>query len=117
MTYTEISRLQRYTAIQNKNINHLNNQLQIVTNEFVSTNNKLVNVEKKINSYKNIAKKSKQELASNNKKYLCSICFKNKKNIILNPCFHFNLCEECLKKIDKCPICRKEIECYHIVFH
>lgn len=117
MTYNEISKLQRYAAIQNNNINQLNNQLQMMKEKYISINNKLVNTEKTMNNYKNIAIKSKKELSKNNKKYLCSICFKNKKNIILNPCFHFNLCDECLKKIDKCPICRTEIECYHIVFH
>ena len=48
--------------------------------------------------------------------YRCTVCYKNPKNIILHNCFHFCLCSECLGKLDQCPICRKDIDLYHIIF-
>jgi len=38
----------------------------------------------------------------------CIICYNNKSNIIL-PCTHHNFCFECIDKINKCPLCRKNI--------
>jgi len=116
MSYEQINKLHRISIIQDKNINELKKKLQIMYEEYVSKNNQLMDNNNKIKRYKNIAKKSKAELEQNNKTYLCNICYKNKKNIILNPCFHFNLCDVCLKKVKNCPICREEIECYHYIY-
>jgi len=37
----------------------------------------------------------------------CVVCFVNPKAVMLLPCRHLCVCEECLPKIDKCPLCRK----------
>lgn len=40
---------------------------------------------------------------------LCTVCLENEKNILLEPCNHVCLCENCAAQIDKlCPICRAE---------
>ncbi|XP_072943357.1 mitochondrial E3 ubiquitin protein ligase 1 [Epargyreus clarus] len=41
---------------------------------------------------------------------LCVVCAENPKEVILLPCGHVCLCEDCSDHIsDKCPICRKDI--------
>lgn len=43
----------------------------------------------------------------------CVICLINKKDIVLVPCGHFNLCSECVKKIkESCPYCRGHIDAF-----
>lgn len=41
----------------------------------------------------------------------CAICLVNIRNIIILPCRHMCICEECIgdasARIDKCPICRQ----------
>ena len=43
----------------------------------------------------------------------CIICMSNKRQIVLNPCGHYNMCLGCTDKIindtNKCPVCQKEI--------
>ncbi|CAH2086846.1 unnamed protein product [Euphydryas editha] len=42
---------------------------------------------------------------------LCVVCTENPKEIILLPCGHVCLCEDCSENIkDKCPICRERID-------
>ncbi len=40
----------------------------------------------------------------------CVICFEHDKDSVFYPCGHFYCCINCSKKVDKCPICRSEIE-------
>lgn len=51
---------------------------------------------------------------------LCVVCLNNKKSIILRPCNHLCLCEECSASkehsIKECPVCRKKIEKRERVF-
>ena len=50
------------------------------------------------------------------KKHLCIICLTNKQEIILSPCGHKCICENCYyklknkNKISECPVCRHPIE-------
>jgi len=37
----------------------------------------------------------------------CVVCYMNPRGVMLLPCRHLCVCEECLPKIDKCPLCRK----------
>jgi hypothetical protein len=39
----------------------------------------------------------------------CSICLTELRNIVILPCRHFSVCNQCLEKIDKCPVCRSRI--------
>ena len=39
---------------------------------------------------------------------LCPICFDKERTIMILPCKHL-LCEGCINKINKCPICRKNV--------
>lgn len=40
---------------------------------------------------------------------LCNVCFTNKKNCVFIPCGHIAACFECAHPLNKCPLCRKEI--------
>jgi hypothetical protein len=60
--------------------------------------------------------------------YLCNICYVNPKNLILNPCNHFSMCDKCYINLSKqiqnrsngdngnngdnvyCPMCRKKVD-------
>ena len=50
------------------------------------------------------------------KKHLCIICLTNNQEIILSPCGHKCICENCYyklknkKQISECPVCRQQIE-------
>jgi hypothetical protein len=50
----------------------------------------------------------------------CLICMDKKTEVLIDPCGHGCLCEECakeyLKKEDKCPLCREEIEKIYLIF-
>ncbi|CAD8127372.1 unnamed protein product [Paramecium sonneborni] len=47
----------------------------------------------------------------------CYICKDRKANIIFQPCFHLNSCQECSNDQDKCPICREFIQKKQKVFN
>lgn len=106
---TKIIKLEQTLISRNNLITQMNYKLnefkfkiqQLTLNDQIN-NDKIQKLTKENNEFK--------------ENFICSICYTNVKNVILNPCFHFNLCQECVLKIDKCPICRDDIECYHIVF-
>uniref|UniRef100_A0A6A7FZT5 von Willebrand factor type A domain containing protein n=1 Tax=Hirondellea gigas TaxID=1518452 RepID=A0A6A7FZT5_9CRUS len=39
----------------------------------------------------------------------CCVCLTNAKNILLRPCRHVCLCDECAPKVQKCPLCSEVI--------
>jgi len=44
----------------------------------------------------------------------CCICYDSKRELVLVPCGHFNMCKTCtnsILKTNKCPICRSGIAC------
>ena len=43
----------------------------------------------------------------------CSICMNKKKRALLFPCYHLSMCENCLKSVTNCPICREKIEFFY----
>ena len=98
MSYNKIIKLEQESIRQKNLIQKLIERSTILTNEIRNKNTILKEKEARLESYK------------------CEICYTNNKDIILNPCFHFNICNECLQKITKCPVCREPIECYHIVY-
>lgn len=40
----------------------------------------------------------------------CIVCLDHRVEILLRPCNHFNLCEECSKSLNQCPTCRGAIQ-------
>ena len=66
----------------------------------------------------------KNENTDFKKKFLCSICFTNTINIILNPCGHITICKDCIEGMIqhssdssiKCPLCNNNIEIYNNIF-
>ena len=66
----------------------------------------------------------KNENTDFKKKFLCSICFTNVINIILNPCGHIAICKDCIEGMIqhssdstiKCPLCNNYIEMYNNIF-
>jgi hypothetical protein len=59
-------------------------------------------------------RKLQQDL--NNDPYLCTICWNDRKTIVLLPCRHLCVCVLCSKKLwnntqkEACPICRNQVE-------
>ncbi|CAD8145391.1 unnamed protein product [Paramecium pentaurelia] len=51
-------------------------------------------------------------LNSQNDQDICVICLTKTRSIILEPCLHFILCQDCVNHLDKeiCPFCRIKIE-------
>ena len=51
--------------------------------------------------------KAKQKLFEN--KVLCIICLDNEKNVLIQGCNHYVLCDKCEPKLyrKKCPLCQK----------
>ena len=43
---------------------------------------------------------------------ICPICFDKKRNVMSLPCKHL-FCDDCIKKMEKCPICRSSILVRH----
>jgi len=39
----------------------------------------------------------------------CAVCYSNQSNSVINPCGHCAVCTECIKRLNKCPICRVKI--------
>ena len=70
------------------------------------------------NRIKNIEKGNKQLEEHMN----CKICFRRPSNIVLQPCNHYSICEECELSMrnsqhgKKCPICRKGYNRYIKIF-
>jgi len=42
----------------------------------------------------------------------CVSCLEERRSLACIPCGHQCICESCSKKIEKCPICREEVNCY-----
>ena len=40
----------------------------------------------------------------------CTVCMENQRSIVFMPCGHLICCQDCVKVLTKCPICRAEIE-------
>jgi len=68
-----------------------------------------------IEQQKNALSKSERVLASRidrlKEEKLCNICMENEKNILIFPCKHFKICEQCsAKDLKLCPFCNVTIE-------
>jgi hypothetical protein len=68
-----------------------------------------------------IESKKKREIESLKDKNMCVICLDSEKQVLVEPCNHLCLCCPCAEtlqplKTKTCPICRKSIEDFRIVF-
>lgn len=54
--------------------------------------------------------KSIETISSEDSEDTCIVCMTFKRNTLLMPCKHLNLCGTCSNKVDSCPICRTPIE-------
>merc|ERR1712039_316371 len=45
----------------------------------------------------------------------CCICREVERQVLLRPCQHLALCNACARRVDKCPLCRSNIERYEVV--
>lgn len=92
--------------IQNSNVeSHGNNPI----NHFLHNSNVVESHNGNVESPPSI--NADIEASENDKE--CIICMTNKKQVVFNPCGHYNTCFECTDKIvkgdKKCPVCRKII--------
>jgi hypothetical protein len=61
-------------------------------------------------------KKLKHIINYEKEKYICNVCYQNQKDCIIEPCRHFVGCKSCSTQLNKCPICRGEIDSYITLF-
>ena len=47
---------------------------------------------------------------------LCQICFKNPRNVVIEPCRHGAICEYCAKALKECPFCRATVNTITKIF-
>ncbi|XP_072043914.1 uncharacterized protein [Amphiura filiformis] len=57
-----------------------------------------------------LVKKYKEENERLKDSQLCKICMDEEMQVLFMPCNHFATCDECGKILDKCPICREDIQ-------
>jgi hypothetical protein len=94
---------QQIIETQNKEIETLKSQM---SSDLVKRCKEAWTVEKQIIDLK---KKLKDVSILLNDDHLCIICNENHKNMISLSCQHIFACDFCIGKIDRCPICRKEV--------
>lgn len=46
----------------------------------------------------------------------CRVCLTNERNVLFLPCRHLVTCPDCAVVVEKCPVCRSQIECTVKVF-
>ena len=97
-------------------INMLERKLTYINNVCLTKNNQNLKLKNQCYDLNIINQNLKTDVEYLKKKYECCVCMSNPKNVILEPCYHFSICEECLKNFNKCPICRKEIELYYKIY-
>ena len=102
MSFEDNQRLNRINQQLVNNINFLKEKLIKIHNTNLNLNDTINDIDREYNKLVDV--------------YRCVVCYKNPKNIILEPCYHFSICKECLNKLNTCPVCRKDIECYHVIF-
>lgn len=90
----------RKTEFHNEMVERRLNQL----NKEIDFNHRIVKKEKEIE------RKMEQIVFAKNDDSKCSICFQMLKNSVLRPCNHNITCYGCAVKLDKCPVCRKDIK-------
>jgi len=47
----------------------------------------------------------------------CAVCYENPRTMVVYPCNHYCLCEQCRGRLSKCPICNKRIEFAQKIFN
>ncbi|CAO3642635.1 unnamed protein product [Cunninghamella echinulata] len=93
------------------NSNHSGNNIHIVINN----NSNYINGEDQILSSSPLSSASSTTSSNSLIEYdwdgpMCTICFSESKNIILLPCRHGGIGQNCAKALDMCPLCRANIE-------
>lgn len=48
---------------------------------------------------------------------LCIVCYDLRRNVLIKPCNHFCLCQECSRDLRDCPVCRRAIRTKEIVYN
>ena len=77
--------------------------------QFKNAENQRNKLQKQVNSLEKDLSKLKEANSTDMKELRCCICHDKQSNILLRPCNHLSLCEECLKN-GRCPLCRKKIK-------
>lgn len=63
-----------------------------------------------VNSGQNPASTQNTETDTQSDDDTCIVCFDHRVEILLRPCYHFNLCEGCSLLVTQCPTCRGFIQ-------
>ena len=105
-----------------KKIEDLNDKINIL--EINDKNNIIIikQQEDQIIEYNNRIKNIEKDKKQLEEQINCKICFRRSSNVVLHPCNHYAICEECENSIrnsvqgKKCPICRKPYNRYTKIF-
>ena len=47
---------------------------------------------------------------------VCIVCLVNEKTHLIKPCNHFCVCEECIRQLNECPLCKRPINMYERIY-
>jgi len=59
-----------------------------------------------------LQKKEKMEISQN----FCVVCLEKEKDVLLQPCNHVCVCNDCVRKLESCPMCRTHVTSHTKVF-
>ena len=62
-------------------------------------------------------KRLEEELAKEMESKLCVVCLDNPRKLIIKPCNHYCLCEQCRKHLISCPICTGRIRAVEKIYN
>lgn len=91
--------------LEHENLNLKVKIKSLETNYIENTKDIIVENERLNNNIKSII-----DINNTDELYLCTICMDNIRDIIITPCYHSVVCNNCINKIKNCPICRNEIK-------
>lgn len=58
-----------------------------------------------------------KELSQEHDKSLCIVCQDMKREVIVKPCNHYCLCQDCSSALRKCPMCKSGIRNVEKIYH
>lgn len=101
---------------------HSTSPLLTNSTSVIETNGDKIPIEGNVTNIENITETKTENRSSkmnNDEKenQICIICLTNKVNTIFVGCRHKIICDECIKEVDKCPICRSVNEAYLVIWY
>ena len=61
----------------------------------------------KVKQEKSVAEQQREEAQD---RLECTVCMNAERNVLFLPCSHVAACVGCVARLDKCPICRQQVQ-------